>query len=508
MAVRLHLLRHRGASNDLLSLPAPHCRPHPAALRLTHGQSLQEVNRRDVGGCGRRGASAALTLSGGAGYRDGPFQSAGRLLAERITSSLDDTTGPLSLSEFEALTVFDAAGENVGDLIDVVATLQTDPPLVKGFFVQSAENEQLFVRWDQVRALDLDDNKLELSVQRSRLAPSSLRPDELALVDAVLDKQVLDIRNRKFVRVQDVTLEPRGADLAVAGVDASGGAVMRRMGLGFLSRRLGRRESDFVPWVDVNLISLRLSRLNFIDAFAELAELHPADLADVISQVGPRERAAVLGALNPQLAADTLEELEPELRTAAVLEMSAERALAVISEIDPDEAADLLAALPSDVAETLLSGLPAAEAASLRGLASHPEHSAGALMTTEFVSLGKDMTAMQAIARIRADRPEDEALSVIFLVDENGRLAGSLSLRDLVLADPGQSLHELMDDEVVRVMADTGEEEVGRLMTRYDLLALPVVDEAGRVIGIVTLDDALEAILPEEWKQRLPRLFR
>ena len=375
------------------------------------------------------------------------------------------------------MTVVDAAGTEVGELADVVANLATDPPLVNGFFVNAADDEQLFVRWDQVLELDTDDDRMRLNVARERLSPTSLRSDEIALVDAVLDNQVLDMRSRSFVRVQDVALAPRGGDLAVTGVDASGGAVMRRIGLGFLSRRLPRREGDFVPWEEVNLISLRLSRLNFIDAFAELTELHPADLADIVSQVGPRERTAVLGALNTQLAADTLQEMQPELRTAALLEMSAERAVAVLAEIDPDEAADMLAELPRDVAETLLAGLPARDAAALRGLASHPEHSAGALMTTDFVTMPTHITAAQALARIRAERPEDEALSVIFLVDESAALAGAVTLRDLVLADPDEGLTSLMDDEVVRVTADAEEEEVGRLMTRYDLLALPVVDE-------------------------------
>lgn len=421
---------------------------------------------------------------------------------------MDADPGPLALSDLESLAIVDVDGQRVGEVIDVVVDTRLDLPLVNGFFVRGADDAQLFVRWDQVRSLDVAGERAELRVALERLAPSSLRADEIALVDAVLDKQVLDIRKREFVRVQDVLLESRAEGLVVSGVDASSGAVMRRIGLGFLSRRMPRRTDDFVPWQDVNLISLRLSRLNFIEAFAEVAELHPADLADIIAQVGTRQRAAVLGALNTQLAADTLQEMEPELRTACILEMSAERSVAVLAEIDPDEAADILADLPQDVAETLLAGLPAKDAAELRGLASHPEHSAGALMTTDFVTMPMDICVGEALARIRNERPEDEALSVIFVLDATGALAGALSLRDLVLADAGRPLSEVMDDEVVRVTAEAEEEEVGRLMTRYDLLALPVVDEAGVILGIVTLDDALKAILPEEWKHRLPRLFR
>ena len=181
-----------------------------------------------------------------------------------------------------------------------------------------------------------------LGVPLEAVKPASLRPDELALVDALLDNQVLDMRRRAFVRVQDVVLAPDEDHLVVAGVDASSAALARRFGLGFISRRLPKQSGDFVPWDDVNLIALRLSRLNFVEAFAELAELHPADIADVISQVGPRERAAVLAALNASLAADTLQEMEEDLRSAALQEMPLERAAQVLEHIEADEAADIL----------------------------------------------------------------------------------------------------------------------------------------------------------------------
>ena len=405
------------------------------------------------------------------------------------------------------MTVVDAAGVPIGELLDVVALCASDSAVVTAFFVES-DDDKYRASWAQVAVVDVDAEKLHLSCLAADLELASIRGDELALVDAVLDNQVLDMRRRVFVRVQDVLLEAREGGLVVSGVDASSGALARRFGLGFLSRRLPRRSGDFVPWADVNLIALRLSQLNFVEAFAELAELHPADIADVISQVGPRERAAVLAALNTGLAADTLQEMEEELRTAALQDMPLERAAAVLEQIETDEAADILSDLPDELSQQILARLPADREQDLRELASHPEHTAGSLMTTDYVALPVGLTAGAALAWIRSERPEQHAMTYLYFTADDGRLIGVASLRDLVLAEPDRPVVELMEDDVVEIAADVDEEEVGRIMIKYDLLAIPVIDEEGRLEGIVTLDDALDAVLPADWKQRLPRLFR
>jgi magnesium transporter len=420
---------------------------------------------------------------------------------------VDAAPGRLALSELESMTVVDAAGAELGELLDVLASLASDPPAVTAFIV-GRDDEQLRAAWRQIGEIDVDGRRLVLNAPARELKAASLSGEEIALVDAVLDHQVLDVERRKFIRVQDVLLEVDDGRLVIHGVDASSGAVMRRMGLGFLSRRLRARPGDFVPWDDVNLISVRLSRANFIEAFTEIAELHPADLADVIGQVGPHQRAAVLAALNAPLAADTLEEMDDELVSAALVEMPRRRAAAVIKHIEPDDAADMLADLPDEVAEEILARLPADLALALRGLASHPEHSAGALMTTDVVALPGALAAAGALVRIREQQPGDTALAAIFVVDDERRLLGALSLAELVLAAPDDTLSQLMDPDWPRAAVDTEEDEVGRLMTKYDLLALPVTDGEQRLIGVVTLDDALDAIVPADWKKRLPRLFR
>jgi CBS domain-containing protein len=420
---------------------------------------------------------------------------------------VDAEPGSLALSELESLKVIDGDGVEVGELIDVVAEFSPETPVVTAFFV-ARDDEQLCASWDQVAEVDVDGGRLLLNCPAAALGAASLRGAEIALVDAVLDNQVVNMRDRSFVRVQDVILDAGEGRLVVTGVDASQGALARRFGLGFLARRLPRRSGDFVPWGDVNAISLRLSRLNFVEAFAELAELRPADIADVVGQVGPRERAAVLGALNAYLAADTLQEMDEDLRAAALAEMPVARAAKVLEKLDADVAADLLADLPEDLAEELLKRQPDQRERDLRGLASHAEDTAGGLMTLEYVTLAAGTAAGDALAWLRRERPDQHAMSYVYVLDPDGRLVGVLSLRELVLADQAETVDAIMEDDLVTVAVDSEEEEVGRLMTKYNLLAVPVVDGDRRLLGIVTLDDALDAILPDDWKRRLPRLFR
>jgi len=216
----------------------------------------------------------------------------------------------------------------------------------------------------------------------------------------------------------------------------------------------------------------------------------------------------VLAALNADLAADTLQQMEEDLRSAALQEMPVPRAAMVLEKIESDEAADMLGDLPDELAQELLALLPDEREQDLRLLASHPEHTAGSLMTTDFVMLPQGAKAGRAIDWIRRERPEQHMMTYLYIVDREERLVGVVSLRDLVLASPDDEMAAIMEDDVVEVTADVDEDEVGRIMTKYDLLALPVVDEERRLLGIVTLDDALEAVVPDDWKQRLPRIYR
>ena len=192
----------------------------------------------------------------------------------------------------------------------------------------------------------------------------------------------------------------------------------------------------------------------------------------------------MLAALNTGLAADTLQEMDEELRTAALQDMPLERAVAVLEQIEADEAADILSDLPDELSQQLLARLPDEREEDLRELASHPEHTAGSLMTTDFVALpGGSHGRRGSRSGSARERPEQHAMTYLYFAGDDGRLVGVASLRDLVLAEPDRPVAELMEDDVVDITADVDEEEVGRIMTKYDLLAIPVVDEERRLDG-------------------------
>ena len=239
---------------------------------------------------------------------------------------MDEIPGSLALSELDGMKVFDAAGVEIGELGDVVASTTLDPPVITAFFIDRDEG-QLAASWGQVGEIDVDGERAA-----ARRAARGGQGGLAALGRALTRRRAARQPGARHAPAHRSSASRtscsrrRDDHLVVAGVDASSAALARRFGLGFLSRRLPKKSGDFVPWSDVNLIALRLSRLNFVEAFAELAELHPADIADIIGQVGPRERAAVLAALNAGLAADTLQEMDEDLRTAALQEMPLERA--------------------------------------------------------------------------------------------------------------------------------------------------------------------------------------
>jgi CBS domain-containing protein len=342
------------------------------------------------------------------------------------------------------------------------------------------------------------------------------RGDELWLARQVLDQQIVDTEGRRLVRVNDVQLArvtTNGVRFRVAGVDIGTLSLLRRLGVEGLALglfRLLKREPPraVIPWTDVAPlqseapIRLRISR-------DKISELHPADIADIIEDMDRPLGHALLQTLNTQTIADTMEEIDPELQASILGNLPPERAADVLEEMGPDEAADLLADLQPSERDRLLELMEDEDAIDVKKLLSYPEDTAGGIMTTEFVTIPMGLTVAQALDHLRKspEAHEDEVLYYVYVVDERHRLTGVINIRDLVLASPNTAIQEIMTADAIGVDPHQSQREVARLMAKYNLLAVPVIDADNVVQGIVTVDDAIDAIIPTAWKKRLPRIF-
>jgi len=240
----------------------------------------------------------------------------------------------------------------------------------------------------------------------------------------------------------------------------------------------------------------------------KLHELHPADLADIVKDLNRLESGQLLDTLDVQHLADTLEEVEPEFQAELVEHMSNEKVADVLEEMEPDEAADLLGDLPKGRKEDLLALMEKEDADDVRKLLAYPEESAGGIMTTEYASIHPNLTATEAIQVLRGMADEVETMFYVYVVDEEEHLVGTFSLNNLIFAPPGQLVSEFMTDRIITVNLTDDQETVAQTVAKYDLLAVPVVDDENRLHGIVTADDALDKIIPTAWKKRLPRFYR
>lgn len=345
----------------------------------------------------------------------------------------------------------------------------------------------------------------------TEIAPYHPGENELYLARDLLDKQIIDTDGIRVVRVNDLELLRAAGHYYVANVDIGGLGLLRRLGLAKpvekLARLLGRPiRPATISWENVELLpGGQPMRLRVPSS--RIAELHPADLAEILSDLSRSESSALLDALDVKTVADTLEEVEPEFQVSLVEALPDEKVADVLEEMAPDEAADLLAELPPDRSQELLNMMEDEEAADVRKLLSYPEDTAGGLMTTEFATVRADLTAEEALRHLRETVTDPETLLYVYVLDEDERLIGVFSLGELVLAPPDASVRDIMEERVVSVRPEASQDEVAQVVAKYNLLAVPVVDTAGHLHGIVTADDALDKVIPTSWKKRMPRWY-
>ncbi len=415
----------------------------------------------------------------------------------------------LFLSRLVGRTARDRNGEPFGKVRDLIVALGERYPPVTGLVLRVAGGRDIFLPWSDVEEVDASGARLRTS--SIDITAYQQRPNEIRLWLDLQDKQIVDVEGRKIVRVNDIQLAPVRGRLRLVAVDVGLAGILRRLGLAGpgerLARAIGVETENYIEWEDVDPVESSVSSLKLRVPHQALSTLHPADVAHIVEQLAPRDRAGILAALDDERAADVLEELGADDQVDVLEALPPERAADILEEMGPDEAADLVADLSTERQEELLALMEPEEASEVRQLLAYGEETAGGLMTTDFITLTADQTAGEVIEMLRTLAPSADQVYYLYVTDADGLLVGTITLRGLIVADPATPVRDFLRPDPISVTLETDAGEVGLAIARYNLLALPVVDDAGRLRGIVTVDDALERALGEGWRKRLPEVF-
>ncbi len=422
-------------------------------------------------------------------------------------------------SSLHGRTVVDSAGKVVGRLDDLAVSLAETFPAITALVARRGRLEPfpLTARWRDVA--DSDGPTIRLSVPVERLAPTrSLNAEqEFWVGELLLDRQIVDTAGAKVVRVNDLHfLRVANGELRLVHVDVGFRGLMRRLGWADAIDATVRRVAPHARYLTgERLISWRYVQplalagtgdgLRLTVARRELSELHPAEMADVLTELDGRERESVFRALDPSSAADALTEVEPKVREHLIASVPPERAADILEEMPPDEAADLLAALPENESELLLRKMERDEAKDVAELLRYEPDTAGGMMTTEMIAFPAHLTCAEALERLRSLASEVELIYYLYVVDDAERCVGVITIRQLLLGEPATRLESIMQRDLVFVRPDDTRERVAEVVEKYNLLAVPVLGDGERLLGIITVDDVLTHMTGVAWKWKLGR---
>ncbi len=412
--------------------------------------------------------------------------------------------GELFLSDILKKPVLDPKGDELGKVKDVAIVRGEPLPKIDSLIIEN-RNKAYRIPWS---ALNIFSKRIIAStLQKENLTEYSFSEDDLLAARDILDKQIVDANGAKVVRANDIKLEGFGSEAIVIAVDVGVRGILRRLGMerkgdSVLGLFRVQMPYNLISWNYIQPLQPKLSTIALTVPGQMVQELHPADLADLISQVSHEEGAQFIENLDAETAAEAISELEPDTQTAMLTGMDPTRAADIIGEMPPDSAADVLSALPADKAKEILEHVEQEDAEDIQELLGHEHDTAGGLMTNEYIAYNRDISVGEAIAKFRKDAPEIEAVYYIYVVDEEEKLLGVISLKELLLSDPNAKLSDIMETNLKMLGPEEDEMKVAAAISKYNLVALPVVDSEGYLMGIVTVDDVVDLLLPPQAKRK------
>jgi magnesium transporter len=406
-------------------------------------------------------------------------------------------------TELEHLPTFDVKGEYLGRLFDLGVDPSQNTLRVASYLIRTPRRNLLCITYDQMQSISV-------RAAQTRVPAAEVRcyaPDEgiMRIKKDVLDQQVIDVNNRKVVRVNDVDLDIQPSDghtdLRIVAANVGLAAAIRRLLQGLAAKHTIRLVSELfpsttIPWEFINLIEADAARrVKMRISYDRLAELHPADIAEILEELSRDEQKAVIESLDDETAASALSEIPTKMQAALLESIPAEKAADIVEEMPPDEAADVLQELPPETSAEVLADMDKEEAEEVRELLGFEENTAGALMTNEFVFVGEEATVEGAIAALKNFEGPVESIHLVYLVNSEAVLTGAVPLARILLAESTTPLKELAAETLISLPVHADQHEVVDVFHKYNLVTLPVVDEKGHLHGVVASDDVLELIV-------------
>lgn len=405
------------------------------------------------------------------------------------------------LSNMLGQPVLDSTGEKLGVVSDLAISTGEVFPRITSLAFKGPGRTPFMISWRKYVA-DFDEDQVVLNTQAHNIRFSYLQPDEVLLARDLLDQQIVDTQGMKIVRVNDLKLSPSGTQLRLLGAEVGVRGILRGLhpaierAVVSVAKALHRKiDEKIIAWNYMDLLDRDLSKVQLSVTHKRLDELHPADVADILEQLDPKQRAEVFKHLDESRTAEVIAELEDEYQAEALDDLDESQASGLLRQMDPDDAADIIRDLPYEKAETLLRLMGVEDAREIRSLLGYKENTAGGMMTTQFVAMSETDTVGDTIEVLRGLDEDFPTVHYVYVLEEDTeKLVGVLSMRTLVIAHNTDTLGSVMYTDMISVAPDEHEDDVVADISKYDLLAMPVVDEAGCMLGLVTVDDALDVI--------------
>lgn len=415
-------------------------------------------------------------------------------------STATSATPVLHLTDVAGGKLLESSGERLGRVDDLIVRLGDDeyPPL--SGVLATVARRQVWVPAAEIGGID--PGRVTLTRPKLDLRRFERRPQEILLKEDVLDRQVIDVNGANLVRANEIELARLDGWYRVVGIDIGLRGFARRLLPRVLAGHIG--PGGFLDWASIELFTGHVSTVRLKSSLPKLARLHPAELADLVEAASRAEGGEILDALEGDLEreADLLEELDHEHRAALMKERTDAEIADLLARMESDNAADLLAELPDERREPIIDRLPPTLERRLRTLMGYEEATAGGLMSPDFLCLFLQATREEALERVARSRLPNETLAYVFVMNQRHRLRGAVDVVDLLRAAPGTPLGEIGAMHTVQLEPETDAARIARLLSDFDLTAAPVVDAEQRMIGVVTIDDVLEVVLPR--KSRSP----